>query len=53
MNKKNQMIKYLLKEGDEYELEVENLKIEIKYEKNNKTLEECLFNVLKEKMERR
>ncbi len=50
MNKETKLLKYLSNEGKTYQLNVGDLNVEISYSKNNKTLDECMLDILKQKI---
>lgn len=52
MNKKFEIIEYLSNKEKVYELKVGNVKVEMTYAKSNKKIDECILNILKQKMER-
>ena len=43
------MVEHLSTNGKVYEMKVENLKVEMIYDKSNKKLDECMLNILKRK----
>ncbi len=51
---KNQSIKIenLLKVGDLYQLKVGNMCVEMVYSENNKSFNECMLNIFKQKLKR-
>ncbi len=49
MEKKNKLKEYLSKTKNPYKLEIDGITVEIEYSKNNKTFEECILNILKQK----
>lgn len=52
MKDKNKIIDYLSKTQNPYKLKVDNMNIEIEYSENNKRLNECMQNILKQKVKR-
>lgn len=52
INLNNKIKESLLNKGKVHELEVENLKVEMIYSKNQKEIEECMLNILKQKVEK-
>lgn len=51
LKEKSNMSDYLLKDKGLYQLKVNEMLVEFKYSENNKKLEECILNILKQKME--
>ena len=49
MKEKSKIIDYLLNTKDPYTIKMDNMNIEMIYSKSNKTFEECMLNVLKQK----
>lgn len=43
------MIEHLSNKENIYELKVGNLNVEINYSRNQKKIDECMFNILKQK----
>ncbi len=50
MEKNHRVKSYLLNTKEPYILEIDNVKVEITYSKANKSLKDCMVNVLKQKM---
>ena len=44
-----ELIKYLDKTENPYKIKVGDISVEVAYSKNNKKLDECLLNILKQK----
>ena len=49
MDRKAKNIEHLLKKGKVYELKVGNLNVEMSYSKEQKKIDECMLNILKQK----
>ena len=49
MKEKSKIIEYLLNTKDPYTIKMDNMNIEMTYSKSNKTFEECMLNILKQK----
>lgn len=49
MDRKAKNIEHLLKKGKVYELKVGNLNVEVSYSKEQKKIDECMLNILKQK----
>lgn len=49
MEKQSKKIENLSKSNDKYELKVGDMTVEIVYSKNNKSFNECMLNILKQK----
>ena len=49
MKEKSKVIDYLINTKDPYAIKMDNMNIEMIYSKSNKTFEECMLNVLKQK----
>ncbi|MCI8309704.1 MAG: hypothetical protein HFJ45_05900 [Clostridia bacterium] len=47
MNRKHEILEYLSKKGNVYELEIGNINVEMVYSKSNKKIDECMLNILK------
>lgn len=52
MNRKIKIINHLSNNGKANELKVENIEVEVSYSKNNKRLDDCILNILKQKMKK-
>ncbi|MBQ9658357.1 MAG: hypothetical protein IJV31_06290 [Clostridia bacterium] len=50
MEKQSKTIENLSKSNDIYELKVGNMTVEIAYSKTNKSFNECMLNILKQKI---
>ena len=49
MDRKTKITKHLSNEEKIYEIKVENLNVEMIYDKSNKKIDECLLNILEQK----
>ena len=49
LNRKPKIIEHLSNKGKVYELKVGNMNVEMNYSKNNKRIDECMLNILKQK----
>ena len=49
MDRKTKITKHLSNEEKIYEIMVENLNVEMIYDKSNKKIDECLLNILEQK----
>lgn len=49
LEKQSKKIENLSKSNDKYELKVGDMTVEIVYSKNNKSFNECMLNILKQK----
>ena len=49
MNKKTKIIERLSNKEIVYDIKVGNLNVEMNYSKNNKKIDECILNILKQK----
>lgn len=49
MKEQNKIAKYLLNTENPYQIKVEDMIVEIEYSDNNKTFNECMLNILKQK----
>ena len=47
LNRKHEILEYLSKKGNVYELEIGNINVEMVYSKSNKKIDECMLNILK------
>ena len=52
MENQNKKINNLTKIKDLYKLKIENMCIDITYSKNNKSFNECMLNILKQKIKK-
>lgn len=52
MNSKLEDIEVISKKNDRYVLRLGDKKVEIEYSKNNKTFNECMVNILKQKFKK-
>ena len=50
LSRKSELLEYLSNKGKVYGLKVGDLTVEMSYSKNNKTLDECMLNILKQKI---
>ncbi len=51
LEENNRIMDYLLNTKEPYILEIDNMKIEMIYSKDNKSFNECMLNILKQKMQ--
>lgn len=49
MKEQNKIIQYLLNANNPYQIKVEDINVEMEYSDNNKTFNECMLNILKQK----
>lgn len=52
METQSKDLKGLLKLGDEYQLKVGEVCVEMAYAENGKKIEECMLNILRQKVKR-
>lgn len=52
MNRQTEIVKHLSNKGEIYELKVGSLKLEMTYSKNQKKIDECILNILKQKKQK-
>lgn len=52
MEKTNKIINYILNTKEPYTIKIDNMNIEMQYSKNNKTFNECMVNILKQKCQK-
>jgi len=50
LNRKSELLEYLSNKGKIYELKVGNIKVEMDYSKKGKKFDECMLNILKQKI---
>lgn len=50
LKKQEKIMKYLLNKENPYKLKVEGMIVEITYSKNNKKFEECMLNIIRQKI---
>lgn len=50
MNRKPKIIEHLSNKEKVYELKVGNINVEMTYSKSNKKIDECMLNILKQKI---
>lgn len=50
MKEENKVIQYMLNTENPYKIKVEDTIVEMEYSDNNKTFNECMLNILKEKI---
>ena len=49
MKEQNKIIQYLLNTDNPYQIKVEDTIVEMEYSDNNRTFNECILNILKQK----
>lgn len=52
LNRKSKLLEHLSNNGNIYELKVGNIKVEMDYSKNGKKFDECMLNILKQKIKK-
>lgn len=52
MNRKSELLEHLSNNGKVYELKVGNINVEMSYSKSNKKIDECMLNILKQKIKK-
>ncbi len=52
MDKKSKLLTHLSNNGNVYELKVGNVNIEMDYSKNGKGIDECMLNILRQKIKK-
>ncbi len=52
LNRKFELLEHLSNNGKVYELKVGNVNIEMDYSKNGKGIDECMLNILKQKIKK-
>ena len=50
MQKRAKILQNLSKINDTYKIKFDNITVEMKYSKNNKSFNECILNILKQKL---
>lgn len=50
MNSKSKIIEHLSNDEEVCELKVGNINVEMNYSRNNKKIDECILNILKQKI---
>lgn len=50
MKEQNKLIQYLLNSEKPYQIKVEGTIVEMEYSNNSKTFNECMLNILKQKI---
>jgi len=49
LKEKSKVIDYLINTKDPYAIKMDNMNIEMTYSENNKSFNECMLNILKQK----
>ena len=49
LKKQNKLSEYLLNKNNPYTIKVGDIVVEMEYSNNNKTLSECMINIIKQK----
>lgn len=52
MDRKNETVEHLSNKGKVYEIKVGDINVEMCYAENNKKINECMLNILKQKIKK-
>lgn len=52
MDRKNETVEHLSNKGKVYEIKVGDINVEMCYAENNKKINECILNILKQKIKK-